>query len=183
MGGVLSALWSWLFPPAQLTLPPDADTPHPATGVTGRQRVAVQASWRLVAPDAKRHGIAIFIRLFKKHPETQLVFKSFKGQQPESLADNKRLAAHATTVMASVATLVDNLDDIDTLLELLNKVAENHKRRGLPIQYFEMVSNTIFDYLVETLGAALDRSGVEGWSNVFRAINSVIAAEYKRLEG
>ena len=45
-----------------------------------------------------------------------------------------------------------------------------------------MVTEVIFDYLVSTLGAALDRDGVEGWKNTLSAVNSVIAAYYNSTD-
>jgi hypothetical protein len=57
MGGVISYFW-W----SEQNDGPEMDIPHPATGVTPRERQAVVDTWALVKQDAKQAGVELFIR-------------------------------------------------------------------------------------------------------------------------
>lgn len=91
----------------------------------------------------------LFCRLFKKYPVTQSLFRAFKDVDPETLYENKQIAAHGSTVMAAISSVVDNLDDSDTLCEILKTTGRNHKNRGIKKEYFE-VSLIISKMFTET---------------------------------
>jgi hypothetical protein len=57
MGSVLSYLWG-----SESNDDPKLDIPHPATGLTPRERQAVVDTWAIVIQDAKRAGVELFIR-------------------------------------------------------------------------------------------------------------------------
>ena len=64
-------------------------------------------------------------------PESQSYFKAFANKTPEELKTDKRLAAHASTVMLAISGIVDNLGDAETLVHILKTTGRNHKRRGI----------------------------------------------------
>ncbi|ROT84928.1 hemoglobin [Penaeus vannamei] len=141
MGAMWSLLWGWWTAGTQVSsvqyaedgdLGPEGDVADPTTGLTLRHRTAMVRTWDMVRPDMKVHGINFFLTLFRAEPELQTRFKGFADKTEEELKTNKRLAAHASTVMLAITGLVDNLDDVTCLVEMLNATALNHKRRGLP---------------------------------------------------
>ncbi|GFG30463.1 hypothetical protein Cfor_09306 [Coptotermes formosanus] len=105
------------------------DTPDPTTGLTPRQRQFVVDTWGVVKPNAKEAGVEMFTRLFEAHPQYQKLFPNFEGLTLSELRTSKKLAAHATNVMYSLASVIDNLDDPECLKELLIKLGKNHGRR------------------------------------------------------
>lgn len=76
--------------------------------------------------------------MFKKHPDYQNFFP-FKGVPLDELRDDKKLKAHATSVMYSLTSIVDNLDDGELLVGLLTKVAKSHSRRNIPKTAFWVI--------------------------------------------
>lgn len=77
-------------------------------------------------------------RFFQQYPDYQKKFRSFANVPVAELADNKRLQAHAFTVMKAIDGLIDNLDDPEVLTELLQRTGANHARRGLVIADFQV---------------------------------------------
>lgn len=62
----------------------------------------------------------------------------FKNVPMEELAQDKRLHRHAVTVIASLSSLIDSLDDPSILLTLLESIGERHGRRNIPPEAFDV---------------------------------------------
>ena len=77
-------------------------------------------------------------RLFSDHPELQTYFKGMAKLTPEELQGSKRLSAHAHTVLLNISGIVDNLDDVETLAIILEKIGMSHKRRGIAKDSFDV---------------------------------------------
>lgn len=68
----------------------------------------------------------------------QEMFDSFRGMDVKTLRQNKTMYSHSLTVMYSIGSLVDNLDDADQLVLLVTKIAHNHVARGAGYSYFKV---------------------------------------------
>ena len=68
-------------------------------------------------------------------------FLDFAHVPLDELAENRRLKAHAITVMNAINGLIDNLDDPEVLTELLTKTGQNHARRKLQLSDFTVSLN------------------------------------------
>ena len=77
-------------------------------------------------------------RLFKKVPGVQSQFKGFADKSLEELKVSKRFAAHGTTVLKTIDSYIENLDDIEVVLAMLETLGINHKNRGIPTKYFDV---------------------------------------------
>lgn len=180
MGAIISSLLSLIFGTTS-RYPPlgdNADTPDEATGLTPRQARAVLVTWDLVRPDLKNHGINFFIRFFKDMPSAQSHFKAFATLSAERLKTDKRLAAHASTVMLSISGIVDNLGDTEVLLHILKTTGKNHKNRGIPKEAFTQLRLTLISFLEDSLKDAFTSDAKEGWAIATQTINDVIFAAY-----
>lgn len=187
MGSMLSMVYVWWTGPSKVgsetfaedgDLGPDADVPDSNTGLTLRQRTAMVRTWDLVRPDMKQHGINFFIELFRREPELQTRFKGFTNKTEEELKTNRRFAAHGSTVLHAITTLVDNLDDTPTLLDLLKTTGANHHNRGIPRKDFDLLAPVLIIYLNKTLGSAWTPVAEEAWIKGMKVINSVILSSY-----
>lgn len=69
-------------------------------------------------------------RLFERYPD-EINYFPFKDIPVSELGENKKFQAHASSVMYSVTSLVDNLNDAELLVNILVKLGENHKRRNI----------------------------------------------------
>ncbi|XP_042230174.1 globin-like [Homarus americanus] len=191
MGAVLSVIWGWFNPSSKVMalkfaedgdLGPEADVPNPTTGLTLRHRTAMVRTWDLVRPDLKTHGIYFFLRLFREEPQLKTRFKGFMNKTEDQLRENKRLAAHGTTVLTAITSMVDNLDDVGVLVELLQTTGVNHKNRGIPKQDYDLLAPVLLNYLRDNLGSAWTSVADEAWAKALKVIMSVIVSGYDITE-
>lgn len=70
-----------------------------------------------------------YFRLFTLYPEAQYKFEDFRGITIEEVRVHKKLRAHALSVIYALKSLIDSLDDEETLAELIKKNAKNHMER------------------------------------------------------
>ncbi|CAL4161331.1 unnamed protein product, partial [Meganyctiphanes norvegica] len=160
-------------------LGPEADVPDHTTGLTPRDKASIVATWDLVRPNLKQHGINFFMKLFEEQPDLQQRFPSLRDKMLSELRTNKRMAEHATTVMTAIQALVDNLDDVETLVEMLKSTGVNHDRRGIPKEDFEILAQVLIDFLGENLGNAWTPQAKAAWKQALKVINAVILSQYK----
>ncbi|KAG7164355.1 Globin-like [Homarus americanus] len=145
-----------------------ADVPNPTTGLTLRHRTAMVRTWDLVRPDLKTHGIYFFLRLFREEPQLKTRFKGFMNKTEDQLRENKRLAAHGTTVLTAITSMVDNLDDVGVLVELLQTTG--------------LLAPVLLNYLRDNLGSAWTSVADEAWAKALKVIMSVIVSGYDITE-
>ena len=123
----------------------------------------------------------IIFRFFTEYPSYQQNFRSFKDVPIDQLRGNKKVLAHANNVLYQISMLVDYLDDIETLGEMLIKLANNHHRRKITIEMFTNLENTIIDWLKEKLGSKLmNDKAVNAWKKTYGVILQVVKQEYNQ---
>ncbi|KAF2355683.1 Globin [Trinorchestia longiramus] len=181
--GAIFSIFSWLFGGSKYpALGPGADTPDKITGLTPREARAVAVSWDLVKPNMADHGVNFFLKFFEAYPDAQRKFRGFQDVPLESLRKDKRLRAHASTVMHAINSVVDSLDDPETLVEILKSVGGNHFKRGIERIHFEHLREVLLKYLKEALWSAFPPAAEDGWQKALTAVNAVIFEAYDRME-
>jgi hypothetical protein len=80
---------------------------------------------------------------FTDFPHYKKKFKGFAHVKFHDLPDNPRLKAHAFTVISSIGSLVDSIDDPEVLSELLISIGHNHKPRKLTMKDFQVKTHHI----------------------------------------
>lgn len=79
-----------------------------------------------------------FLRLFQTYPVIQDRFELFKGKSLDELRTSPKMKAHATSVFYALTSYVENVDDPETLVGLVQKIAVSHVGRGIPSDDFEV---------------------------------------------
>lgn len=64
----------------------------------------------------------------------------FKGKSPSEVRNSPKLRAHATSVFYVLTSYVENVDDPETLVGLIQKIAASHIGRGITVKEFEVPS-------------------------------------------
>lgn len=82
--------------------------------------------------------LLLWYRLFEAHPEYQKLFRVFESLSLQELEKSAKLSAHATNVMYSLTSVIDNLEDPECLTELLIKLGQNHDRHGVSEKEFNV---------------------------------------------
>lgn len=109
------------------------------------------------------------------------MFAAIKTVPISELRGNKRLLAHATSVMYAISSLVDNLDDTELLVEMLQKVGTNHARRHITLEMFQNLGNTIVGLLKDKLGPDVMTADVTAaWVKTYGVILKVVEAELNK---
>ena len=99
------------------------------------------------------------------------------------LTGNKRLLAHANSVLYAISSLVDNLDDPETLVEMLHKLAANHFKRGITIAMFNNLGVALVGYLKTALPSQMDAAAVTAWTKTYSVMSSVIQEGLDKASG
>ncbi|GAB6020441.1 hypothetical protein CHUAL_003134 [Chamberlinius hualienensis] len=177
MGALVSYFWAPRVSPnlsAEFKDDPSLDQLDSKTQLTARQKRVIEETWNLVEKDIRGNGVDFFIAFFKVHPTYQSYFKSFAEVPMDKLKENRKLHAHAFSVMHAIASMVSNLDDIDCLAEILTKTGLSHGGRNIKIEHFENLALVFVDFLQEKLGSILTPFGRKAWAQALTVINSVI---------
>ena len=117
----------------------------------------------------------IIFRFFTENPSYQQNFRSFKDVPIDQLRGNKKVLAHANNVLYQISMLVDYLDDTETLVEMLIKMAKNHHRRKITIEMFGNLEHALVGLLKEKLGSELmNDKAVNAWKKTYGVILQVV---------
>ncbi|WAR26230.1 GLB3-like protein [Mya arenaria] len=153
------------------------DIVDPGTGLTERQKTAVRESW---AKMGTNDIVEFFCRLFKTFPYTRAYFKTLDGIDQDALKTSSKLRAHSINFKHGVSSFIDNLDDIECLVILIQKVTENHFRRNIKRKSFEEAF-PLFTTLVGDVQEA-DEFTLNAWKDTLATVLSVITEHIKTLE-
>ncbi|XP_067684142.1 globin-like [Haliotis asinina] len=154
----------------------DDSVVNPATGLTLRQKNLIIQSWEIIGSlqTQKKNGVQLFMDLFTAYPNQQEFFPLFHDKSLEELASSSKMRAHATTVMYQIGSFVDNLDDPECLVALIEKVANNHLKRGIRMKEFEELRTMFIPFLKKSLGAEATTAVLEAWDKLLAVMNTVV---------
>ncbi|BFZ08546.1 hypothetical protein BsWGS_11585 [Bradybaena similaris] len=170
MGGVISYLLS-LFSPASHT-----DTsPDPTTGLTQKDRLLITQTWSVLGDKnaLKENAVEFFIQLFGTFPYLLDYFPVFKGKPVSELRKSPKLRAHATSVFYTITSYVETVDDSETLVGLVQKIAESHIGRGITVKEFENLKTVFLKYVKSQLGSKCTPQVESAWNKLLSAQNLV----------
>lgn len=137
------------------------------------EETAVKESWTVIWNDKKNNGIKIFIKLFTHYPDAIGKFKDFNGLTLEEVKVHKKLRAHALSVVYALKSFIDNLDDVETLVELVKKNASNHVERKVTEKQIMWLKPVFIEILEEIMGDEMKDIHKTAWNKLFNAIKSL----------
>ena len=121
----------------------------------------VQHSWQKAAANAPVVAQLFYANLFAADPELQ---KLFKGDITEQ---GKRL-----TQMIGAA--VNKLDDLATLVPILENLAVRHVGYGVQNSHYETVGGALLKTLAQGLGDSFTPDVQTAWSEVYAVMSSTM---------
>jgi methyl-accepting chemotaxis protein len=123
----------------------------------------VQQSWRQVVPIADAAGQLFYKNLFEQDPSLQPMFKGDMQAQVQKL-----------TTMITAA--VSKLDDLDTLVPILQGLGKRHGGYGVLPQHYDTVGAALLKTLEQGLGDAFTPRTKQAWVSVYGVMSNVMVA-------
>lgn len=126
----------------------------------------VQDSWAKVLPIAPVAGALFYANLFEADPSLKALFKGDMTQQ-------------ASKLMQMIEAAVAKLDDLDSLVPVLQQLGQRHVTYGVLPAHYDTVGASLLKTLEQGLGAAFTPATKEAWTAVYGLIASVMVAQMK----
>lgn len=117
-------------------------------------------------------GADLFITLFHDCPPMMNYFESFnlKKVMPKM---NERLGRHALIFMDAIKDLLDRLEETEDLMELLNKIAQAHMKRGVSKEDMRTVTSLFINILKNNLAEQFTPETEEAWTKLLDFVNNL----------
>uniref|UniRef100_A0A1W7RAG5 Globin n=1 Tax=Hadrurus spadix TaxID=141984 RepID=A0A1W7RAG5_9SCOR len=162
---------------------PNIDIPDSELGLTKKEKGGIKQTWQVLKKDLKGTGVEVFVRFFTVYPDYQKLFRAFADVPLSELKQNKKLIAHATSVIYSLSSLVESLDDVENLKELTIKISESHLPRGVSKQQFAELGKVIVEFFEEKLGKLLTPAAKTGWEKLLGVVASIAGEVAEEKQG
>ena len=125
--------------------------------ITKQQITLVQNSFAKVEPIAEQAADIFYSTLFEYDPSLKPLFKS-------------DIKAQGRKLMATLKVATAGLNDLDSLVPVLHKLAERHVNYGVKAADFTPVGNALLHTLQTGLGDEFTAEVRQAWVDVFRLI-------------
>ncbi|HSI60820.1 MAG TPA: globin family protein [Ideonella sp.] len=124
---------------------------------------AVQASWAQVEPIAPQAAELFYNNLFELDPTLQSLFRGDMQAQGQKL-------------MQMIGAAVGKLNDLGTLLPILQSLGQRHGGYGVVDSHYELVGTALLKTLGQGLGEAFDDTTRAAWTRVYGVIASTMTS-------
>ena len=125
--------------------------------MTPQQRL-IQSSFLKVLPKREAFARSFYDRLFTAFPETKPLFAHTDMRQQQ----NK--------LMAALSLAVNNVHNIESVADTLNKLGHNHVGYHVKPHHYAMVGDALLATLAETLGDAWTPQHKEAWAGAYAVL-------------
>ena len=131
--------------------------------MTPRDTELVQSSFAKVAPIADQAAEIFYARLFELDPSLKSLF------QGDMVAQGKRL-------MGMIAAAVQGLDDLESLVPVVQDLGRRHRRYGVAAKHYDTVGQALLDTLAKGLGEAFTDDTRRAWTTVYGVLSTTMIA-------
>ena len=128
-----------------------------------RQIDLVQDSFAAVVPITDSTAAEFYRRLFELAPDTKPLFHNDMTQQGRKL-------------FLTLATVVDALDRLDTIVPVARELAIRHVTYGAKERHYAAVGSALIETLRVGLGPAFDRATEAAWLAAYTILSDTMLA-------
>ena len=132
--------------------------------MTPQQRL-IQSSFLKILPKREAFSRSFYDRLFAAFPETKSLFAHTDMRQQQ----NK--------LMAALSLAVNNVHNIESVAETLNKLGRNHVDYHVKPHHYTMVGDALLATLAETLGDTWTPQHKEAWAGAYDTLVKYMCRE------
>ncbi|XP_008468905.1 uncharacterized protein LOC103506299 [Diaphorina citri] len=130
-----------------------SNKPDPVTGLTPKMVGLLKCLGVAIKPEAHRHGVNIFKKLFLMDKTVQRMFPKFACDDMCGLDENPDFHKHVDAVMKSILYMMESSGSVPDMKSTLALQVKIHKDLCIPDRHFITFGYAINEYLKETLGA------------------------------
>ena len=123
----------------------------------------VQSDWKKVLPIADTAATLFYGRLFDLDPSLRPMFKADLTEQKKKL-------------LQTLSAAVSGLDDVGTLVPVLQALGKKHTGYGVKISHYATVGTAFIWTLKQGLGAGFNASHEAAWANVYDLLSKTMIA-------
>lgn len=121
----------------------------------------VQESWKKVAAIAPQAAALFYQNLFAADPALKSLFKGDMTDQGKKL-------------MQMIGAAVGKLNDLDTLVPILQSLGSRHDTYGVQEAHYQTVGAALLQTLEQGLGAEFTSEVAAAWSSVYGVMADVM---------
>lgn len=139
--------------------------------MTPEQKRILRETWALVTPIADTAARLFYDRLFEIDPSTRPLFQ------------DTDMAAQREKLMATLAGVVDNLDDLEALVPAIEDLGRRHVNYRVSDAQYDSVGQALLWTLAQGLGTAWTAEAEAAWTDAYTTIAGIMrkaAAETAR---
>ncbi|WP_242154938.1 globin family protein [Sphingomonas sp. BAUL-RG-20F-R05-02] len=126
-----------------------------------RQIDLVQDSFAAVVPITDAAAAEFYRRLFELAPDTRALFRNDMAEQGRKL-------------FLTLATVVDALDRLDSIVPVARELAIRHISYGAEDRHYRAVGSALIETLRAGLGPAFDQDTEEAWSAAYGVLSETM---------
>jgi len=128
----------------------------------------VQDSFAAVVPITDAAAAEFYRRLFELAPDTQTLFRHDMAEQGRKL-------------FLTLATVVDALDRLETIVPVARALAIRHVAYGARERHYAAVGSALVETLRVGLGAAFDRDTEAAWRGAYTILSDTMLAAVREM--
>ena len=125
-------------------------------------------------------GVILFKHIFRIAPQALPLFSFGRVEGAEindALFEQEDLKAHATKVVATVATAVGMLTKLDELVPILTSLGTKHVGYGVVPEHYAVVGEALIATLSDALGDAFDAETKAAWVAVYGIVQKTMIGD------
>ncbi len=131
--------------------------------LTAHQIDLIQDSFASVLPLTDAAAAEFYRRLFELAPDTRPLFRNDMAEQGRKL-------------FLTLATVVDALDRLDSIIPVAHELALRHVGYGAKPQHYQAVGSALIETLRVGLGPAFDQDTEAAWTMAYRILAETMLA-------
>jgi len=121
----------------------------------------VQDSWKKVSAIAPQAGALFYQNLFEADPSLKILFKGDMTEQGEKL-------------IGMISAAVDKLNELDTLIPVLQDLAKRHDDYGVTPEHYQIVGEALIKTLGQGLGEDFTPDVQSSWTTIYAIMSDVM---------
>lgn len=134
--------------------------------ILGLEADILRTTFALLAPKANQLILRFYEELFKRYPAVEPMFA------------NTSRPKQAKMLVGAISTVIDNIDDPDTLVPVLQQMGARHKGYGAVPDHYGAVAETLLDVMKEFAGKAWTKPVHNAWSDALNLVAETMLGGY-----